>query len=133
MIVDTSAIVAVLRGESDAERYSTALANAPGSSISAGTYLEAAIVVDMNCDPVLSRRFDDLLTAAAVQVEPVTKEHAEVARRAYHDFGKVSSHPAALNFGDCFAYALARATGEPLLFKGEDFIRTDVVPAIGAS
>lgn len=99
--------------------------------MSAGTYIEAAIVVDSNRDPVLSGRFDDLLAVAHVTVEPVTMQHAEIARHAYRNFGKGSGHPAGLNFGDCFAYALSRATGEPLLYKGDDFTRTDVEPAFG--
>ncbi len=126
MIVDTSAIVAILRGEPDADRYIEAIGEAAQPLISAGTYIETAIVVDANRDPVLSGRLDDLLAAGQVQVEPVTKRHAEIARQAYRDFGKGSGHSAGLNLGDCFAYALARATGEPLLFKGDDFGHTDV-------
>jgi len=78
---------------------------------------------------IASRRFDELLRKAAVAIEPVTQAQAEVARAAYRDFGKGSGHPAKLNFGDCFAYALAKGTGGPLLFKGSDFGHTDVVPA----
>jgi ribonuclease VapC len=130
LIVETSAIVAILRGESDADRYVDALARATEVLISAGTYLEAAIVVDANGDPVLSNRLDELLSIARVKIEPVTQVHAEIARRAYRDFGKGSGHPAALNFGDCFAYALARATGQPLLFKGDDFGHTGIESAL---
>ncbi|MGH2889493.1 MAG: type II toxin-antitoxin system VapC family toxin [Solirubrobacteraceae bacterium] len=130
MIVDTSAIIAVLRNELDADHYADALAAASQPRISAGSYIELGIVVDLNRDPVLSRRLDDLLAMARVEIEPVTREHAEIARRAYRDFGKGSGHPAGLNFGDCFAYALARAAGEPLLFKGHDFGHTDVQPAL---
>ena len=126
MIVDTSAIIAILRGEPDGDRYGAALAGASRPRMSAGSYLEAAVVVDANRDPVLSGRFDDLLGAARVEIEPVTVEHAQLARHAYRSFGKGSGHAAGLNFGDCFAYALARATGEPLLFKGDDFTHTDV-------
>jgi ribonuclease VapC len=130
LIVDTSALIAILRGEPDAARYVEALASASSVRMSAANYVEAAIVVDANRDPVLSRRLDDLLVAAEVSVEPVTKEHADIARAAYRDFGKGSGHPAGLNFGDCFSYALARASGQPLLFKGEDFSRTDVESAL---
>jgi ribonuclease VapC len=133
VIVDTSAIVAVLRGEPDAERYANALAAAPASRMSAATYVEAVAVVDVNHDPVLSGRFDDLLDAARITVEPFTDEHAKLARAAYRNFGKGSGHAAGLNLGDCFAYALARATGEPLLFKGDDFAQTDVAPVLGPS
>jgi ribonuclease VapC len=126
MIVDTSAIIAILRDEPDAGRFIAALAAEPDPRVSAATYLEAAIVVDANRDPVLSGRFDDLVTDAELSIEPVTERQAQIARRAYRDFGEGSGHPAGLNFGDCFAYALARTTGEPLLFKGDDFGHTDV-------
>jgi ribonuclease VapC len=98
--------------------------------MSAATYLEAAIVVDANRDPVLSGRFDDLVTQAALRIEPVTERQAQLARQAYRDFGKGSGHPAGLNYGDCFAYALARTTGDSLLFKGNGFSQTDVQPAV---
>lgn len=130
MIVDTSALVAILRGEPDADEYLEALNTARAPSMSAATYLETCIVVDINREPVLSRRLDDLLRVARVEVTPVTREHADIARVAYRDFGRGSGHPARLNFGDCFSYALARVTGEPLLFKGDDFTHTDVVPAL---
>lgn len=130
MIVDTSAIVAILRGEDDADLYIDALAREAEPRLSAATYLEAAIVIDANRDPVLSRKFDDLLTASHARIEPLTQAHAALARQAYRDFGKGSGHRAGLNLGDCFAYALARATGDPLLFKGDDFVHTDVATAL---
>ncbi len=130
MIVDTSAVIAILRDEPDADRYVTALAAATEPRMSAATYLEAAIVVDANRDPVLSGRFDDLVTQAALRIEPVTERQAQLARQAYRDFGKGSGHPAGLNYGDCFAYALARTTGDSLLFKGNGFSQTDVQPAV---
>ena len=130
MIVDTSALVAILRDEPDAPRYAAALAGEVGPLLSAATFVEAAIVVDANRDPILSARFDDLLAIARVKIEPVTREHAELARQAYRDYGKGSGHPAGLNFGDCFSYALARATRDRLLFKGADFTHTDVTPAL---
>jgi ribonuclease VapC len=130
VIVDTSAVIAILRDEPDADRYVTALAAAIEPRMSAATYLEAAIVVDANRDPVLSGRFDDLVAEAALRIEPVTEQQAQLARRAYRDFGKGSGHPARLNFGDCFAYALARTTGHSLLFKGDDFSHTDVRSAV---
>jgi len=126
VIADTSAIIAILRDEADAPSYADALVRADERLISAGTYLETAIVVDSNRDPVLSGRLADLLAAADLAIEPVTVRQAEIARQAYRDFGKGSGHPAGLNFGDCFAYALARETGQALLFKGEDFSLTDV-------
>ena len=130
MIVDSSALIAILRDEPEAQACAVAIDRAAVCRLSAASYLEAAIVVDGSRDPVASRRFDDLLREAAIVVEPVSEAQARIARAAYRDFGKGSGHPAKLNFGDCLAYALAKATGEPLLFKGEDFIHTDVVPAL---
>lgn len=95
--------------------------------ISAVSYVEAAIVIDGSRDPVSSRRFDDFFREAQIGIEPVTPLQARIAREAYRDFGK-GRHRAGLNFGDCFAYALAKVTGEPLLFKGDDFRHTDVEP-----
>jgi len=128
MIVDASAIIAILRDENDGPALARALEQAPVRRISAATYVEAAVVTDSNRDPVLSRRFDDLLRDSAIAIEPVTAEQAKIARDAYRDFGK-GRHRAGLNFGDCFAYALAKVTGEPLLFKGDDFLHTDVETA----
>ena len=130
MIIDTSAIIAILRDEPEALPFANAIAGAVIRRISAVNYVEAAAVIDANRDPVASRRFDDLLRAADLVIEPVTESQAQIARAAYRDFGKGSGHPAALNFGDCFAYALAKSAGEPLLFKGDDFSRTDLASAL---
>jgi len=130
VIVDASALIAILRAESDAAKFARAIRDAERRRISAANYFEAAIVADGSLDPVISRRFDDLVEDAALELEPVTEAQARIARAAYRDFGKGSGHPAQLNFGDCFAYALAKATGEPLLFKGDDFGHTDVTPAL---
>ncbi len=127
MIVDTSAIIAILRDEPDSVAIGAALERPEVRRMSAVSYVEAAVVVDGNRNPVLSRRFDDLLRDVQIAVEPVTLEQARIAREAYRDFGK-GRHPAGLNFGDCFSYALAKVTGEPLLFKGNDFLHTDVEP-----
>jgi ribonuclease VapC len=97
--------------------------------MSAVSYVEAAVVVDSNRNPVLSRRFDDLLRDVQIAVEPVTLHQAHIAREAYRDFGK-GRHRAGLNLGDCFSYALAKVRGEPLLFKGDDFCHTDIEPAM---
>ena len=130
MIVDTSVLIAVLKEESDAPRFLRALTiSAEPKRMSAANFLEAAIVVDANRNPLLSRRFDDLIVQTEIRAEPVTLEQADIARAAYRDFGKGSRHPAALNFGDCFAYALAKSMREPLLFKGDDFSHTDVAIA----
>jgi len=130
MIVDASALIAILRDEPEAALFAHAIAQAATRRISAANYLEAALVIDGSRDPVVSRRFDDLVNAAGLSIEPVTENHVRVAREAYRDFGKGSGHAAQLNFGDCFAYALARSTGEPLLFKGGDFVHTDIRPAL---
>ena len=94
-------------------------------------FVETALVIDGSRDPIASRRFDDLVKEARIVIEPVSEAQARIAREAYRDFGKGSGHPAKLNFGDCFAYAPAKTTGEPLLFKGDDFIHTDIIPARG--
>jgi ribonuclease VapC len=129
MIVDSSALVAILRGEPGAAAFTFSIENAV-SRISAVNYVEAAVVMDSVRDPVVSRRFDDLILQGQIAVEPVTEDQARIARQAYRDFGKGSGHPARLNFADCFAYALAKNSGEPLLFKGDDFSRTDVACAL---
>ncbi len=130
MIVDSSALLAVLSGEPDAEQFAKALTTNDGVAISAGTLLETSIVVDSRRDAVLSARLDELLHVAGVSVQPITARQATIARQAYRDFGKGGGHPAGLNFGDCFAYALAKDTGQPLLFKGDDFTHTDLRSAL---
>jgi ribonuclease VapC len=130
VIVDSSALVAILREEADATDYTDAIENASECRISAATFLETALVIDGSRNPISSRRLDDLLREAQIVIEPVTEVQAHIARQAYRDYGRGSGHPARLNFGDCFAYALARATGEQLLFKGDDFRHTDITPAL---
>jgi ribonuclease VapC len=128
VIIDTSALIAILRDEPEAADYATAIEAAPRRHISAANFLETAIVIDGSRDPVASRRFDDLVREAQLVVEPGTEVRARVARDVYRDFGRGSGHPARLNFGDCFAYALARSMREPLLFKGDGFAHTDITP-----
>ena len=130
MIVDTSAFIAILRDEEDAMVFARAIANTATRRISAATYVETAAVIDASRDPIASRRFDDLLHEAQFAIESVTEMQARIAREAYRDFGRGSGHPACLNFGDCFAYALAKAMNEPLLFKSDDFTRTDITSAL---
>lgn len=130
MIIDTSALIAIMRTEDDAEVHARAMENAEVRRMSAASYLECAIVVDESRDPVASRKFDDLLRTAEIEMVPVTATQARIARDAYRDFGKGSGHPAGLDFGDCLSYAAAKEFDEPLLFKGNDFVHTDVTPAL---
>ena len=126
MIVDTSALIAILRDESDAKAFAMAIADADRRRLSAANYLETAIVIDGSRSPIASRRLDDLLREAEIVIEPVTEQQAQIAREAYRDFGRGSGHLAGLDFGDCFAYALAKTFREPLLFKGDDFVHTGI-------
>jgi ribonuclease VapC len=130
MILDTSAVTAILRDEPEAPVFAKTVEGATYRRISAVNYVEAAAVIDGSRDPIASRRLDDLLREAQVAIEPVTEAQARIARQAYRDFGRGSGHPAKLNFGDCFAYALAKTRREPLLFKGDDFTLTDVTRAL---
>src|ERR1039457_4598021 len=130
MILDTSALIAILRFEAEAPEFARIIESAVESAaqprMSALSYVEAGAVIDGSKDPIASRRFDELIEAAQIAIEPVTEAQARIARQAYRDFGKTSGHPAKLNFGDCFSYALAKSKGEPLLFKGKDFSRTEI-------
>ena len=125
MIVDSSAILAVLNREDDADRYDDAIVTARNCRMSVANLLETFIVVESRGGAAAGRRFEAFLESAGIEPMPVTIEQLDAARRAWRRFGK-GNHPAALNFGDCFAYALAEATGEPLLFKGDDFAKTDI-------
>ena len=128
MIIDSSAVLAILFSEPDARRHAGAIMAASPCRMSVANVLEASIAVERRGGNTAARDLDTFLETAEVELVPVTVEHLEAARRAWRRFGK-GNHPAALNFGDCFAYALARSTGEPLLFKGEDFTRTDIEAA----
>jgi ribonuclease VapC len=130
VIVDTSALTAVLRLETDSRGFVEALLHETEVVMSAGTYLEAGIVIDRSRNPRSSRLFDHLVRETNIEIVAVTLEQARIAREAYRDFGKGSGHPAALNFGDCFAYALAMERNESLLYKGNDFVHTDVRSAL---
>jgi ribonuclease VapC len=121
MIIDTSAIVAMLQLEPEATAILRLLSARTDTVMSAGTYLECGIVIDGAKDPKASANLDALIRSFGIGIAPVTEEHARIARQAYRDFGEGSGHPARLNFGDCFAYALAMERGEPLLYKGDDF------------
>ncbi|WP_159621900.1 type II toxin-antitoxin system VapC family toxin [Ruania rhizosphaerae] len=125
MIVDTSALVAVLLGEEDAEAIADALARGP-VRISAATVVEARVVLLAKVGPHGRRRLDALLLEADVEIVPTDAAQADVAADAYRDYGKGTGHPASLNLGDCFSYALATVLREPLLYKGGDFSHTDI-------
>jgi ribonuclease VapC len=129
MIVDTSALLAILLSEPEARQFTTAMVEADVVRLSVASYLEASIFVDQNGDAVRRAMLDPFLEELKVRLEPVTVEQIRYAREAFQLFGK-GRHAAGLNFGDCFTYALARAYREPVLFKGNDFPLTDVEPAI---
>jgi ribonuclease VapC len=126
VIVDASALVTVALKEPGFEPYLEMLLGSRANRVSAATFLEAAIVVDRFPNPRASVRFDELISDLEISIEPMTAHQATIAREAYRRFGKGSGHPARLNFGDCFAYALAKDLDEPLLFIGQDFIHTDI-------
>ena len=128
MILDTSALVAVLYGEPEGPRFTQLIHDAEVCRLSVASFVELSMVIESQLGPDAARQADAFLRRASVAIEPVTVEHGHLARQAFLDFGK-GRHRAGLNSGDCFAYALAKATGEPLLFKGDDFARTDIVAA----
>jgi len=132
MIIDTSAIIAILRNEPDAKLFAELIADAQDRRVSAVSFVESAVVIDASRDPIASRRFDDFIKVAEIVIEPVTETQAPIARAAYRDFGKGSGHRAKLNVGDCFSYTLAKEFGEALLFKGSHFGHTDIVAALSA-
>ena len=128
MILDTSALAAILFGEPDAARYAQLIHDADRCVISVANFVELSIVIETQLGPDAGRQCDVFFRRAGIIIEPLTIEHGHLARQAFLDFGK-GRHPAGLNLGDCFAYALAKATGEPLLFKGQDFSKTDIKAA----
>jgi ribonuclease VapC len=130
VIVETSALMAILLREPERASFLAAVLADPDPRISAANYVEAGAVVDRLGDPARARMLDDLVTRLRLRIEPVTAEQARVAREAHRDFGRGSRHRAKLNFGDTFGYALAVTTGEPLLFKGDHFGETDVRRAL---
>jgi ribonuclease VapC len=130
VIVDSSALIAILTDEPEALGFSEVLDGQEIARVSAGSYLETSIVLDKQKDAVLSAKLDGLIESANMVIEPITAEQAKIARQAYRDYGKGSGHPANLNFGDCFSYALARDKRETILFKGDDFGHTDLRSAL---
>ncbi|MCL2594690.1 MAG: type II toxin-antitoxin system VapC family toxin [Promicromonosporaceae bacterium] len=130
MIIDTSAIMSVLLDEPTADAISEALTATSDVQLSAASLVELQAVISHRGDVQLSRRADAFLKVYDVEVVDFTAEHAQIARNAYRDFGRASGHPARLNFGDCFSYALAYATDKPLLYVGDDFSQTDIRSAL---
>ena len=130
MIIDTSALLAILYEEPDAQLYERAIRDAPHPRMSAANYLEATIVVERRSGRPKGLELEDLVEQLDIQFVPVTLDQMRAARQAWRAFGEGrGSPPAVLNYGDCFAYALARTSGEPLLFKGNDFAQTDIPSA----
>ena len=125
-----SALIAILRDEPEAAACAHALEAAADRRISAANFVEAAVIIDASRDPIASRRFDDLVKEAQLVIEAVTESQARIAREAYRDFGRGSGHPARLNFGDCFAYEVAKEYSCALLFVGDDFSKTDLKHAV---
>lgn len=128
MILDTSALGAIFFKEPERDRYIEMIHAADYCRISAANFVELSMVIEGQLGPEAGRQCDMFFRRADIIIEPVTVEHAHLARQGFLDFGK-GRHPAGLNFGDCFAYALAKATGEPLLYKGTDFSKTDIKAA----
>jgi len=131
--VDTSALAAIFLKEPDAGHFADALWSTPGALISAATLLELTIVLatrNRQAAPDTIREIDEFVLSAAMAVEAVTEGQTRIARVAYLRYGKGTGHPAQLNFGDCFAYALAKAMDVPLLYKGDDFAKTDIASAL---
>ena len=128
MIIDTSALVAVLYGDPERAHFAGLIHDAESCSISVATFVELSMVIESQLGPDASRQVDTLFRRVGIEIEPVTLEQGLIARQAFIDYGK-GRHTAGLNFGDCFSYALAKAKGEPLLFKGRDFSFTDVAVA----
>ena len=131
MIIDTSAIMAIVRSEADHEKMARILAENRGRvRMSVGNWIELEAVLSRSGDTVTRAVAQDVIEETRVRFEPVSIEQGEVARAAYRKFGRGSQAAAKLNFGDCFAYALAKVSGEPLLYKGDDFVHTDIVAAV---
>ena len=129
MIVDTSALLAILLVEPDAEVYARAIREAESCKLSAATFVELSMVAEVASGDSGIRKCDELLRGSEIIIEPFTEPQARAARTAFSNYGK-GRHPAGLNLGDCFSYALSKVSGEPLLFKGNDFRKTDVIPAV---
>ena len=129
MIVDASALLAVVLDEPDSRRFAETIAGSSRALMPAPTWFEVAMVIDIKGDDLASRRFDEAVRSLRIELIAFTPEHAELAREARRVYGR-RRHPARLNFGDCMVYGVAKAEREPLLFKGNDFAQTDIEPAL---
>ncbi|MEI7710653.1 MAG: type II toxin-antitoxin system VapC family toxin [Rhodospirillales bacterium] len=129
MIIDSSALLAIILAEPDARRYAQAIASAEARQLPSVAWFEASMRVDAKGDAYTSVRFDDFVHDFRIQIVPFTAEHARIARQARLIYGK-PHHPAQLNFGDCLVYGVAKHERLPLLFKGNDFSQTDIEPAL---
>lgn len=132
MIIDASALLALVFDEEDADAFEAAIIRVKRPRISAVNWFEAAVRADHHGDERLPALLADMMSRINCEIVPATPDHARLAREAYRRFGKGTGHAAKLNMGDCFAYALAKADSAPLLFKGEDFIHTDIASALGS-
>ena len=126
MVIDSSALIAILTDEPDAALFAETIARATSRHTSTATLLETAIVIESRHGETGGAKLDELIREANVQIEPVTADQVNIARTAFRSYGKGRGHPAGLNFGDVFSYALAKTLDEPLLFKGDDFSKTDI-------
>lgn len=129
MIIDASAVLAIVLAEPDALRYAKAIAASDARRMPSASWFEATLRVDAHGDAFAADRFDDFIRESGIEIVPFTADHAREARRARRLFGK-PHHPAQLNYGDCMVYGVAKHEREPLLFKGNDFIHTDIEPAL---
>lgn len=129
MVIDTSAVIAILKAETEARTFLNKLAAAPLCRLSAASFVEAGLVIRHDLTGTYAQALETLIKEFNIQIEPVTERQARIALDAYSRFGKGTGHRASLNYGDCFSYALAKDAGESLLFKGNDFPHTDITPA----
>jgi ribonuclease VapC len=127
MVIDTSAVLAVLQNEPERRAFNEAIEAAERRAMSTATFVETSIVIEARYGADGLRDLDLFIAKAGIDLVPVDVEQANAARRAFSEYGR-GRHPAGLNYGDCFSYALAKVLGAPLLFKGDDFVRTDVAP-----
>jgi ribonuclease VapC len=129
MVIDTSAILAILGDEPERRAFNEAIESADPRLMSTASFVEASMVIETRRGYEGLRDFDLFIAKAGIELAPVDADQAHIARQAFREYSK-GHHPAGLNFGDCFSYALARAAGLPLLFKGNDFAQTDIEPVL---